>query len=51
MTNLEKYKIICKLYKEFFTCERSSYDLPWHTHHIKPKSIYPELEDDRDNKV
>ena len=51
MTNLEKYKIICKLYKEFFTYSRSSYDLPWHTHHIKPKSIYPELQDDRDNKV
>lgn len=51
MTNLEKYKIICKLYKEFFTCKRSSYDLPWHIHHIKPKSIYPELQDDRDNKV
>lgn len=51
MTNLEKYKIICKLYKEVFTCKRSSYDLPWHTHHIKPKSIYPELQDDIDNKV
>ena len=51
MTNLEKYKIICKLYKEFLTCKHSSYDLPLHTHHIKPKSIYPELKDDRDNKV
>ena len=51
MTNLEKYKIICKLYKEFFHCRYSSYGMPWHTHHIKPKSIYPELNDDRDNKV
>ena len=25
--------------------------MPWHTHHIKPKSIYPELQDDIDNKV
>ena len=51
MTNLEKYKIICKLYKEFFHWQYSSHDLPWHTHHIKPKSIYPELQDDEDNKV
>ena len=51
MTNLEKYKIICKIYKDIFECRRSSYDLPWHTHHIKPKSIYPELKDDEDNKV
>lgn len=51
MTNLEKYKIICKLYKEFFHWQYSLHDLPWHTHHIKPKSIYPELKDDRDNKV
>lgn len=51
MTNLEKYKIICKLYKEFFNWQYSLYDLPWHTHHIKPKSIYPELQDDEDNKV
>lgn len=52
MTNLEKYKTICRLYKQqFFTCKRSSYGLPWHTHHIKPKSIYPELKDDKDNTV
>ena len=51
MTNLEKYKIICKLYKEFFHWRYSLSDLPWHTHHIKPKSIYPELQDDEDNKV
>ena len=51
MTNLEKYKTICKIYKDVFECRRSSYNLPWHTHHIKPKSIYPELKDDEDNKV
>lgn len=59
MTNLEKYKIICKLYKKVFrtTFFPDPWMDPWvsiqsfHTHHIKPKSIYPDLKDDEDNKV
>ena len=51
MTDIDKYNLVCGLYKKTF-----SYGLPnsqnrWHTHHIKPKSIYPELADDYNNLV
>lgn len=47
-TNLDKYNLTCWVYKKHLRGYSGSY---WHKHHIKPKSIYPELKDDQDNIV
>lgn len=46
MTNLMKYKVCVAVYREI-----RSYRQPYHRHHIKPKSLYPELADDWNNIV
>lgn len=57
-TDIEKYKIACYTFK--FYQEKLDYKSKkkfnssvsgFHEHHIKPKSIYPELEYDRDNII
>lgn len=47
MTAIEKYNLVCGLYKKTTSYGKSH----WHTHHIKPKSIYPEIADDYNNIV
>lgn len=46
MTAIDKYNLVCGIYKKI-----TPYSNHWHTHHIKPKSIYLELADDYKNLV
>lgn len=48
MTDIDKYNLTCWTYKK---CLRGYTGQRWHKHHIKPKSVYPELKDDPDNIV
>lgn len=48
MTDIDKYNLTVWVYKN---CLRSYVGKRWHKHHIRPKSIYPELKDDPENIV
>lgn len=48
MTSYDKYILTCWVYKKHLRGYMGPY---WHKHHIKPKSICPDLKDDPDNIV